>query len=389
MNKNVIGMHCIRCGASLETADYLGGCPVCAGEGIGSTVTFDYADSTPSARKPGRGMMRYGKNLPYETFPTLGEGDTPLIAMDRLAAAYGMKAVYTKNEFQNPTGSHKDRMNPLIAARALELKKDTIAVVSSGNEGMSMAAYAAAAGIRCVVITTKGMNPIWEAAIRATGAEIVFTDTPEGRYRYLQQKVSEEGWYSATSTAIPPVGSCCYGIQGYKTISYELYEDLGKEMADYIFVPLSRGDLLWGMFEGFQELERAGLLAKLPRLVAVDPYPRIDKVMDEGRSWQESFEGETEYRVSLGGNTVTYQTYLALKESDGLAVSAPEEDAVDEVREMAAGGYYLEASSAINIGGLKKLRNQGRIGEGATAVFISTSSGVKNNRKCTERIIKE
>ncbi len=389
MNKNVIGMRCIRCGASLEIGDYLGGCPVCAGEGVGSTVTFDYGDTKPRAVKGRRGMGRYGANLPYGEFPTLGEGGTPLIPMDKLAAAYGMKAVYSKNEFQNPTGSHKDRMNPLIAARALDLKKETIAVVSSGNEGMSMAAYAAAAGLRCVVITTKGMSPIWEAAIRATGAEIVFTDTAEGRYRYLQQKVEEEGWYSATSTAIPPVGSCCYGIQGYKTISYELFEEMGEGLPGYIFVPLSRGDLLWGIFEGFRELKQNGLIPELPRLAAVDPYPRIDKVMNEGMSWQESFEGDTEYRVSLGGNTVTYQSYLALKESNGLAVSVPEEEAVDEVREMAASGCYLEASSAINIGGLKKLRSLGQIEDGASAVFISTSSGVKNNQKCTTRIINQ
>lgn len=387
MNKNVKGMHCIRCGASLEIGDYLGGCPVCAREGIGSTVTFDYEDSRPLAVKGRRGMLRYGSTLPYEDFPTLGEGGTPLVSMDRLAAAYGMKAVCTKNEFQNPTGSHKDRMNPLIVARALDLKKETIAVVSSGNEGMSMAAYAAAAGLRCVVITTKGMNPIWEAAIRATGAEIVFTDTAEGRYRYLQQKVEEEGWYSATSTAIPPVGSCCYGIQGYKTISYELFEEMENGLPDYIFVPLSRGDLLWGIFEGFRVLKQNGMIAELPRLVAVDPYPRIDRVMNEGMSWQDHFEGNTEYRVSLGGNTVTYQSYLALKESGGLAVSVPEQEAVGEVEELAAHGYYLEASSAINIGGLKKLRSQGQIEEGAKAVFISTSSGVKNNQKCISRII--
>lgn len=102
-------------------------------------------------------MLRYGERHPYRTFPTLGEGGTPLVSLPILAERLQVQGLWVKNEGQNPTGSHKDRLSPLVVARALELGRTTVVAASSGNQGVSLALYAAAAGLECEIVTTHNM----------------------------------------------------------------------------------------------------------------------------------------------------------------------------------------------------------------------------------------
>lgn len=322
-------------------------------------------------------MKRYAKMLPYEEFTELGEGGTPLISLDKLAEELKLGKLYSKNEFQNPTGSHKDRMNPLIVERAKEVGSPVIAAASSGNEGVSLAAYAAAAGIRCVVTATANINPHWRKGIVTAGAELVITETSQARGEYIQKKVEEENWYSATNLKNPPVGSSSFGIQGYKTIAYEIYEDLGEEQPDYILIPVSRGDLLWGVYEGFADLVNAGKLKKLPRLVAVEPLARLELVEDI-EDCAKTYEGNSAKTPSIGGGTVTIQSKAALELSNGFAVSVGQEEVEPSVLEMGKYGLYLENSSALVIACLRKAILEGKIERGASVMFLATSHGFKN-----------
>ena len=385
MNRRVESAICIKCGAVLPVADYFCGCPHCLEKGENASVTLRYR-GTP-ALGSGRGMLRYGDYLPYQTFPTLGEGDTPTIPIPKLAQALGLDGVYSKNEFQNPTGSHKDRMNPLIVARALDLGCHTVAAASSGNEGVSLAAYAAAAGLECCIVSTSRINPVWKTAILAAGAKLVITDTAEERWVFLKEKVEKEGWYPATNFISPPVGSNYFGLQGYKTIAYELFETFGpQKMPDYILVTVSRGDLLYGIYEGFEDLKAAGQIAALPKLVAVEPLPRIERVL-AGEDYRSNFPGEYHLTESIGGGTVTYQSVLAVKNSGGFAVSLPQQEVLDNLLELSRCGLYLESSSALALGGLKKAVAAGQIPQGATALIVSTSGGTKNDPEICQEII--
>jgi len=378
-------MVCLKCGAQLPVQDYFYGCPHCLQRGENASVTFQY--SGKAEKKPGLGITKYGQYLPYEDFPSLGEGDTPVIPLPRLADQLGLGALYSKNEFQNPTGSHKDRMNPMIIARALEQGCRVVAAASSGNEGVSLAAYAAAAGLECCIISTKRINPIWKAAILAAGARLVITETADERWTFLKSKVEREGWYPATNFISPPVGSNCFGLQGYKTIAYELFETFGPEkLPGYILVTVSRGDLLYGIYEGFEDLKAQGKIQTLPKLVAVEPLPRIEKVL-EGADYRTSFPGEYHLTESIGGGTVTYQSLAAVQNSGGFAVSLPQSEVLDDVLELAGHGLYLETSSALAIGGLKKAVAQGLIPKGASALLVSTSGGTKNDPDLYNAII--
>ncbi len=378
LNPRIRAMKCIRCKTLYPVDDYFNGCPCCQGTGDSSSLTFQY-DGPAYILSKHKGLHRYSQFLPYEDTVTLGEGNTPVLKLPALAKELGVAKLYTKNEFQNPTGSHKDRMNPFITARASEAGYHTVTCASSGNEAASLAAYAAAEGLTCVNVSTKGIPLFWENASIASGAQLVLTDTPALRLEY-QKKKMKDGWYCATNLQDNPTSSSPFGIQGYKTIAFELYEELGTDLPNYIFIPTCRGDLLYGIYEGFQDLINEKFLDFMPHLVACEPFPRLELVLTKGHDYKEKFSGDSSYTSSIGGNTATYQSICALKGSNGFAVSAPDADIYQAVKSMGRHGLFLETSSAIVYPCLQNALMSGLIASNDSVLFILTSNGYKNKQ---------
>jgi threonine synthase len=376
INPKLRGLYCLRCAAKYAVGDYFAGCPSCAGKSLPVNLSFEYQGQR-KIRADKKRMCRYAEFLPYESFPTLGEGNTPIIAVQRLATAFNLRTVYIKNEFQNPTGSHKDRMSPLAVARAVSLNKKCVVAASSGNAGASLAAYAAAAGIACKIISTRKMNPIWRKAIELPGAELILVDTPQERWPVMQKMVEEENWYPVTNFVSPPVGSNAFGIQGYKTIAYEIYEEFGETTPTFILVPSCRADLLWGIYEGFRELRDIQLIRSMPRLIAVEPFARLSQVL-EGADYRNKFPGDSSQTVSIGGDTITYQGVAALQESQGSASNIEQKEVNEYQRRMAREGFYLESSAATIVGSLAQLVARKTIPCGASVLMIATSNGYKD-----------
>lgn len=98
------------------------------------------------------------------------------------------------------------------------------------------------------------------------------------RWKMIREKMETNNWFTATNVNVPPVGSCCFGVQVYKTLSYEIFEEMQNDLPDFILVPTSRGDLLWGIYEGFQDLLQDDMIKRIPQLIAVEPFPRLEKV---------------------------------------------------------------------------------------------------------------
>lgn len=380
LNTEIKSLYCIKCGAEYPVGDYFRGCPQCLEKGENVSLSFRYRGGYNSTT--GKGMQRYEDLLPYRDFPTLGEGNTPVIRLHKLAQYAGVKEVYVKNEFQNPTGSHKDRMSALVAARALAMGKETIVAASSGNAGISLAVYAAYCGLDCKIISPRKTNPAYRAAIEATGAELIVldeqADTVQGRWRYMGKMVEDSDWYPATNYSIPPVGSCSFGVQGYKTIAYEIFDEFGKSLPGYIVIPVSRGDLLWGIYEGFMELQEFGYINDMPKLICVEPFERVSKVL-AGEDYRKNFHGDYSLTGSIGGNTVTYQAYAAVKGSRGFAVAVPQSKVVEDIRQMARLGLYLEASSAVIYSALIEAAGRRISDKHSTFLLIATSGGFKNS----------
>jgi threonine synthase len=305
---------------------------------------------------------------------SLGEGDTPVARLHRLAEELGLDTVDLKLEGSNPTGSHKDRMTSQFIARAVAKAAPVVAAASSGNAGASLAAYAAAAGLRCAIVTTPKINPAWRRAIERTGAELHFVEDPLDRWRFIREKGQSETWFSATNICHPPTGSEPFGVDGYKTLAYELAEDPQTREADAVFVPTARGDLLWGIYAGFRELVDENVMTRMPRLVAVEPFPRLELAL-AGADYRGHFPGGSPL-VSINGTTITAQALAAIERSGGAAVSVRADDVIADQRYLARAGHHLEQSAVAALSGLRRLQ-AGRPFALRRVVLIATSHGYK------------
>lgn len=373
LNPRLLGFKCIRCDAMHEIGDYAEGCPTCSKAGYPVSVAPVYSPFPPvKANAPGYGMQKFAERLPYSTFHSLGEGNTPLAPFEQARQALGLESVTVKMEAANPTGSHKDRMTAQFVARAVAKKASVVAAASSGNAGASLAAYAAASGLRCVIVTTPKISPAWRRAIEMAGAEMHYVDNPLDRWTFIRTKVREEGWLSATNVLNPPTGSEPFGVDGYKTIAYELASDPNTNQADTVVVPAARGDLLWGIYAGYKELVDERAIKQLPRLVAVEPFPRLELAL-AGADWRGEFAGASPM-VSINGSTLAYQAVAAVQRSSGIAVSVKSDQVIEDQQMLARAGFYVELSAAASLTGLRlasatiATRN---------AVLIATSHGYK------------
>jgi len=318
-------------------------------------------------------MRKYAAWLPYATWVSLGEGGTPCDSFPALAEELKAASVFIKNEGVNPSGSHKDRASCLAVTRAIDVGATTIVAASSGNAGVSLAVYAAAAGIRCCIVTTPALSPIYGRAITMTGAELVTVPESLARWRRVAEMVKERDCFPATNYLTPPVGSNHFGLDGLKTIAYEICADLGGKNLDVVVVPTSRGDLIWGLYEGFRQMREAGLLETVPRLFAIEPFPRISRVLG-GEEFTGCFPGDTAL-VSIAGSTVTYQAIEAIRASGGGVVVVNDEDVVHDRLRLAQHGCHTELASAATLTGLAILLKDGRISRDASVVMVATSRG--------------
>ena len=377
LNPELAGFECISCSLQLEIADFPEGCPSCFARGEPSTVRSRFRTPPIAVADPFRQrMQRYEAWMPYATWISLGEGGTPCTNFPALADELGVVAIHIKNEGLNPSGSHKDRTNCLVVTRALDIGANGVVAASSGNGGASLALYAAAAGLPCRIVVTPALSPIFRRAITATGAEILEVSDSLDRWRQVADMSKNEGWFAATNYLDPPVGSNHFGLQGLKTIAYEMFEELGPDLVDVIVVPTSRGDLIWGIHEGFRELARLGLTRVLPRLYAVEPFARISEVL-AGAPVTGSFPGTTAL-ASIGGSTVTYQAIAAIRASGGDAVVVEDPAVARDQERLARHGCFAECSSAAGLSALDRLRAQRGISSDETVALIITSNGYKD-----------
>jgi len=360
----LLGFRCTRCAARYPIGDYFEGCSTCARGGFPASVAADYASNAPINR---------GARLPLRGDSYLGEGETPLVALDELAEQLNLSALWAKLESANPTGSHKDRMSRYVVARAQQLGFSKVVAASSGNAGVSLAATAAAAGLRATIVTQRDAPGRWVEAIRSHGAEVLEAPDSLSRWSETRAMVRAGTHYPATNYMNPPVGSNPFGVQGYKTVAYELIEALGPQGADALVVPTERGDLLWGIYEGLRELQELGQLRAMPRLFAAEPYPRCSAVL-RGADYRGSFAGVSA-QTSIGGSTVTWQTLSALRSSCGGAVEVNDRAADESRRELARLGIAAELCSAATLDAVRTLLADEVLSRNSRVVLVITADG--------------
>src|SRR5690348_12898963 len=241
---------CLRCFGPLE--------PVYDWEELGRTVSRASIEAGP------RSLWRYEALLPTSAPRDLdtGPGWTPLVSAPRLARALGVAEVLLKLDHANPTHSFKDRVVSVAAAKAAELGSDTLACASTGNLGNAVAARAAAAGLRAVVLYPATVEPEKMLATAVYGAEMYAV---RGSYddcsRLVVELAGEVDW------AFVNVNLRAYYAEGSKTLAFEIAEQLGWELPDAVVAPIASGSLFTKLWQGFDQFRRLGLVrGEAPRL---------------------------------------------------------------------------------------------------------------------------
>ncbi|WP_040550006.1 pyridoxal-phosphate dependent enzyme, partial [Pyramidobacter piscolens] len=206
---------------------------------------------------------RYAAFYPFEAgeWRSLGEGGTPLVKLEALAKELGLAEVAVKNESANPTWSFKDRGTASCIAHARALGYAKVGTVSSGNMAASVAAYAAAAGMEAFILVKGNVADEKLAPIAIYGPHLLRVAGPyEELYRESLRLGAERGIYFMNSD-VP------FRVAGSRTIAYEIAEDRGFRVPDWVIVPVSAGGNLRGIVNGFEDLRRAGLTDRLPRFI--------------------------------------------------------------------------------------------------------------------------
>ena len=205
-----------------------------------------------------------------------------------------------------------------------------------------------------------------------------YVDNPLERWAFIRTKAREDGWLSATNVLNPPTGSEPFGVDGYKTVAYELASDPRTAHADTIVVPTARGDLLWGIYAGYRELVEERAIEQMPRLVAVEPFPRLELAL-AGTDWRGAFAG-TSPMVSINGSTLAYQAVAAIERSRGLAVSVDPDRVIQDQQALARAGFYLELSAAASLTGLRLASTQDRDPERSADCHVARVQGSLGGR---------
>lgn len=383
---------CVRCAASYPLSHYAADCPACRAAGAPSNLTVAYPEPPGSAvtreTLPARpaSLWRYEAFLPMPAAEavTLSEGATPLLDV----GALGLGRVLAKDESRNPTWSFKDRLATVAVSMGRRLGAKLIASASSGNAGAAVAAYAAKAGLPCIVFTFRGAAGPMITQMRAYGAMVLQTEHKDDRWTLLSAGVREFGWYPTSPFFGPAVGSNPFGVEGYKTLAFEIAEQLDWTPPDWCVLPVCYGDALYAMGKGFAELHALGWIPRVPRLVAAEVSGSLEAALASGAAMPpERLRNEPTIAPSIGANRGTVQALAALRASDGVAVTVDNAELEQwQARLARACGLYAEPASVAPFAAIARLREAGTIARDASVVALLTAGGLKDPA-ATERVL--
>jgi threonine synthase len=387
---HAIALRCVRCGAEYPTDGAFAGCERCerAGKPANVQVVYDEAELRAGARRVGRAtrapadMWHYRDLLPVspKNVTSLGEGGTPLLPVPRLGRAIGVPRLHVKDESRNPTGSFKDRLAAAAVSAARQLGREVVVGSSSGNAGAAVAALAARAGLPCVMFTTAQFPLAMKTQMEVLGAHLLAAPTLRDRWRLVEEGVRRHGWFPVTVYRYPYFGSNAYGIEGYKTIGYEIVDQLDGA-PDAIVVPVGAGDAFSGIFKALTEYRRAGVIDTVPPLHAAEVFGPLELALASGADvvTEAPTHGVTTVAISVGSTMSTFQALDVLRRSGGSARSASNAEMLAAQRDLATlEGIWVETSSALSVAVIPKLVAAGALDPDGLVVAVLTATGLKD-----------
>jgi len=327
-------------------------------------------------------LERYREFLPItERTPmlTLNEGNTPLVAAPRMAAALGVRELHLKYEGLNPTGSFKDRGMVMAVAKAIESGATSIICASTGNTSASAAAYAARAGIEAIVVVPAGKIALGKLAQALMyGARLLVI---EGNFDQALNTVCElsDRFPVTLVNSINP-----HRLEGQTTAAYEICDTLGGP-PDALCLPVGNAGNISAYWLGFSRYHAAGKIDRRPTMLGFQAAGAAPIV--HGAPVEHPETVATAIRI---GNPASWK--LALKardESGGMIEAVTDEQIVAAWRDLARlEGVFCEPASAAGVAGLRMLIEQGRADRDARYVAVLTGHGLKDPGLAVEQFAK-
>ncbi|HEV2323687.1 MAG TPA: threonine synthase [Terracidiphilus sp.] len=400
MNDNLHQLRCIGCGAQIKGAEAQPDfrCAAC-GELFEVEFPGWSQRKGPDRPNPGAlkwlwrerrcsaealdqsGVWRYRELLPildnFGNAVSLREGNTPLYRLTRAAKSLGIDQLYAKHQGMNPTGSFKDTGMTAALSVARERGFEWVACASTGNTSASMAAYAARAGMRSLVLIPDG-KIAWGKLSQAMdyGAVTCQLKTDfDGCLRLLTQIVKEAPIYLLNS--VNP-----YRLEGQKTPAFEIAEAFDWNMPDHVIVPGGNLGNSSALGKGFREMRELGLTARMPRISVIqaegaNPLARSFAAGDGAAL--EPVEAHTRATAIRIGNPASWRKAArAIRDTGGWCLDVTEAEIAIAKAEIGAEGLGCEPASAVTLAGLKKLRAKGAIAPGETVVLVLTGHTLKD-----------
>ncbi|MFA6355969.1 MAG: threonine synthase [Candidatus Omnitrophota bacterium] len=325
-----------------------------------------------------RGLIhRYGKYLPVSSETpviTLNEGDTPLIPScylnEKLGKGY---EVYLKFEGANPTGSFKDRGMTMAVSKAVEEGSKAIMCASTGNTSASAAAYAARAGIKCIVLIPNGKIAIGKLAQALIyGAEVLAVDGNFDEALDLVKQITNDYPITLVNSLNP------YRIEGQKTAAFEICEAL-EDNPDFHFIPVGNAGNITAYWKGYKEYKEYGKIKELPRMMGFQAEGAAPIV--RGHIVEKPETVATAIRI---GNPASWaQAEAARDESRGIIDMVSDNEILEAYKLLAAkDGVFAEPASAASVAGLLKMVNKGSFKKSpdrkTKIVCVLTGHGLKD-----------
>jgi threonine synthase len=400
MNDNLHQLRCFGCGARIAGADALPDfrCAVC-----GDLFEVEYPGWSqrrgPDRPNPGAlkwlwrerkssseeldhsGVWRFRELLPildsFGNAVTLREGNTPLYHLPRASRALGIDQIYAKHQGMNPTGSFKDTGMTAAMSVAKERGFEWVACASTGNTSAAMAAYAARAGLKCLVLIPEG-KIAWGKLSQAMDYGALTCQLKadfDGCLRLLMQIVKEAPIYLLNS--VNP-----YRLEGQKTPAFEIAEAFDWNVPDHLIVPGGNLGNSSALGKGFRELHELGLVARMPRISVIQAEganPLVRCFNEHQGTVLEPMEAHTRASAIRIGNPASWRKAArAIQETGGWCLDVTEAEIAVAKAEIGAEGLGCEPASAVTLAGLKKLRAQGKIANSETVVLVLTGHTLKD-----------
>jgi len=348
----------------------------------GESLEVKLAGIEQAVIKEGRYLwQRFADFLPFRKIDekiSLGEGNTPLLAGDDALQRFaGIDGLWLKNETQNPTWSFKDRGSLTCIAMAKEMGETVTATISTGNMGHSMAAYGARAGIQVLVFVPEFTAEEKLLAMAVHGAQVIKVTAPD----YSAMKREILAMAAATGLRIVS-GNGPIRVEGYKLTAFELVEQMQFNVPDYIAVPTSACGHIRGLFKGYMELFKAGLISRLPKMIVVQAANNspIVSAIKAGKKHLIPFSQIKTVAEAIttgdppGGDEIIHKA----GEYGWPAEEVTEEEILLSQKRLADSGFLVEPAAATSLYAVKKLRARGVIEKEASVVLMLTGSGLKD-----------